>query len=127
VRDLGAVVVAAAAPLPRAGWPADLPGVISVRWDADCPEETWYTLDERVGTAGGGGVRLPRFAACGLPRAAEGRDPTGNFAGSSFACVRVAAEVARRLGGRPDLPFDRLVEDLRRASAGPLPAGHRLR
>lgn len=124
---LGAVAVAAAAPLPRSSWPADLPGVIGVRWDEDCPPEAWYSLDEGLLLPGGGTAPLARFASHGRPRPAEGRDPGGNFAGASLACAPLAAAAAACLDHEPGLSFDGLVARLREGAAGPLPAGHRLR
>ncbi|MCK6527439.1 S8 family serine peptidase [Myxococcota bacterium] len=124
---LGAVAVAAAAPLPRSSWPADLPGVIGVRWDEDCPPGAWFSLDEDLLLPGGGTSPLARFAAHGRPRPAEGRDPRGNFAGASLACAPLTAAAAACLDAEPGLSFAGLVTRLREGATGPLPAGHRLR
>ncbi len=123
----GAVVVAACAPLPRSSWPADLPGVVSVRWDPDCPPPLWYSLREVLLSNEGELVPLPRFAAHGHPRPASLTSEEDNFAGSSLACARLTAAIASLLCKTPSLSFPQLLDRLLTESAGPLPPHHRLR
>ncbi len=97
--SLGALCVASAHPRGTALWPADLPTVISAATDRGCPLADLYR------TAG----PLPRFLAHGFPRPIEGRIPTDNFFGTSFAAVHVSARVARILAEQPNSGFDEIV------------------
>jgi len=101
----GAICVAAAHPRGRTLWPADLPTVISAKSDRGCPADALYSLPDQR-----------RFVAHGFPRPIEGRRPTDNLSGTSFAAAHVAAAVLR-LG--PGLTLAQAVERLRAAAAGP--------
>jgi subtilisin family serine protease len=99
----GALCVAAAHPRGRALWPADLPTVISAKADRGCPAADLYSVPGQ-----------PRFIAHGFPRPIEGRRPTDNFSGTSFAAAHVAAAVARL---QPS-SFDEAVAGLRAQAVG---------
>ena len=106
--DAGAVCVAAAHPRGRTLFPADLPTVISVTTHRSCPLADLLTVPGP----------LPRFLAHGFPRPIEGRAPTDNFFGPSFAAVHVSARVARLLDATPALGFDEVVAHLRAQATG---------
>lgn len=107
-RDLGAICVASAHPRGRALWPADLPDVISATTHRACPLSELYAVEGP----------LPRFLAHGFPRPIEGRAPTDNLYGPSFAAVHVTARVVGLLRAAPDLDFDGVVGGLRAAIVG---------
>jgi hypothetical protein len=102
-RESGAVCVANAHPRGRALWPGDLPSVISATSHRDCPRADLFAVRGP----------LPRFVAHGFPRPADGRLPTDNFFGPSFACAHVSARVAALLLATPSLDFDGVVAALR--------------
>lgn len=97
--SLGAICVASAHPRGTELWPADLPTVISAATDRGCPLADLYR------TPG----PLPRFLAHGFPRPIEGRAPTDNFFGTSFAAVHVSARVLRALAEQPEAGFSDIV------------------
>lgn len=84
--EAGCLLVASARPTHRGSLPASLPGVVSVV--ADDRLELGDVRDE------GGG----RFAAPGKPRDLRGLPRQANLWGSSFACARVVAHLARAGG-----------------------------
>ncbi len=104
----GAICVAAAHPRGRVLFPADLPTVISVTTHRSCP------LADLLAVPG----PRPRFLAHGYPRPIEGRPPTDNYFGPSFAAVHVAARVARLLEAAPHLRFDDVVAALHGQASG---------
>ena len=104
----GAICVAAAHPRGRVLFPADLDTVISVTTHRSCPLADLLVVP---------GPR-PRFLAHGFPRPIEGRPPTDNFFGPSFAAVHVAARVARLLIDAPELGFDDVVAALHAQASG---------
>ena len=104
----GAVCVAAAHPRGRALFPADLPGVLSATTHRSCP------LADLFMVAG----PLPRFLAHGFPRPIEGRAPTDNFFGPSFAAAHLTARVARLLEDGVDPNVEALAARLRTESSG---------
>lgn len=104
----GAICVAAAHPRGRPLFPADLSSVISVTTHRSCP------LADLLRVPG----PRPRFLAHGYPRPIEGRPPTDNLFGPSFAAVHVAARVARLLDDAPHLRFDDVVAALRLQTTG---------
>ena len=106
--ERGAVCVAAAHPRGRTLFPADLPTVISVTTHRSCPLADLFAVEGP----------LPRFLAHGHPRPIEGRAPTDNFFGPSFAAVHVAARVARLLEDASERTFDDVVTGLREQCSG---------
>ena len=104
----GAVCVANAHPRGRSLWPGDLPTVISATSHRDCPRADLFTVR---------GL-LPRFVAHGFPRPVEGRAPTDNFFGPSFACAHVTAAVVSLLQRSPGLEFGGVVEALEARANG---------
>jgi len=98
----GAVCVAAAHPRGLPMWPADLPDVISAEAHRSCPLADLYRVP---------GPR-PRYVASGWPRPIEGRPPTENLYGPSFAAVHVAGRVARALLAEPKLDLPAVVAAL---------------
>ncbi len=107
-RELGALCVANAHPRGRALWPGDLPSVLSASAHRDCPRADIFAVRGP----------LPRFVAHGFPRPVEGRRPTDNFFGPSFACAHLTARVAALLHEDPMLGFDDVVQRLRGAAVG---------
>jgi hypothetical protein len=89
-------------------WPADLPSVIGVTTQRACPLADLYTVD----------AGAPRFLAHGFPRPIEGRPPTDNLFGPSFAAVTVSARVAAILRDDPGLGFGGVVRRLQAAAVG---------
>ena len=108
---MGVLCVANGHPRGRPLWPGDLPGVISAVSHRDCPRADLFEARSP----------LPRFVTHGYPRPAEGRRPTDNFFGPSFACAHVTARVATLLRADPGLDFHGVVAGLRAASRGPAP------
>jgi hypothetical protein len=104
----GAICVAAAHPRGATLWPADLPSVIGVTTQRACPLADLYTVD----------AGAPRFLAHGFPRPIEGRPPTDNLFGPSFAAVTVSARVAAILRDDPGLGFGGVVRRLQAAAVG---------
>jgi len=100
--------VAAAHPRGRSLWPADLPTVISAVSHRSCPLRDLYRVEGP----------LPRFLAHGYPRPIEGRPPTANLYGPSFAAVHLSARVAQLLASEPQLPFDGIVSALESECSG---------
>jgi subtilisin family serine protease len=98
-RDAGAVCVAAAHPRGAAMWPADLLDVLSAQAHRSCPLADLYRV------AG----PLPRYVASGWPRPIEGRTPTDNLFGPSFAAVHLTARVVQALAVDPGLDFEGTV------------------
>jgi hypothetical protein len=98
----GAICVAAAHPHGRDLWPADLPCVLSAQAHRSCP------LDDLFSIPG----ELPRYLTHGFPRPIEGRPPTDNFFGPSFAAVHLSARVARILQTAPESSFDEIRAQL---------------
>jgi len=109
--ERGAVCVAAAHPRGRTLYPADLPGVLSATTHRSCPLADLFVVPGP----------LPRFLAHGFPRPIEGRAPTDNFFGPSFAAVHLSARVAglMRDGVRG---IDAIAAALRDQCAGEWPA-----
>jgi subtilisin family serine protease len=103
LRLSGAIPVAPAHPRGAALWPGDLPSVVSASALADCPLADLFFVDGPC----------PRFATHGLPRPIDGRPPSDNFTGPSFAAAHVAARVAALLRVDPSLDFDGIVAALR--------------
>lgn len=104
----GAICVASAHPRGATLLPADLPTVISATTHRGCPLADLYA----VGSSG------PRFLAHGWPRPIDGRGPTDNLFGPSFAAVHVSARVVRILRTAPGLDFDSVVDRLRASTVG---------
>lgn len=107
-RDRGAVCVAAAHPRGRPLFPADLPGVLSATTHRSCPLADLFVVPGP----------LPRFLAHGLPRPIEGRAPTDNFFGPSFAAVHLSARVAGLLAEGAPAEVEALADRLQTASSG---------
>jgi hypothetical protein len=105
---LGAICIASAHPRGVALYPADLPTVVSATTHRDCPLADLYRVDGD----------LPRFLAHGWPRPIEGRSPTDNLFGPSFAAVHVSARVVALLRDAPGLDFDGVVSGLRAQATG---------
>jgi hypothetical protein len=105
----GAICVAAAHPQGRTLLPADLPTVISAAAHRSCPVADLLFVDGP----------LPRFVAHGFPRPIEGRRPTDNLFGPSFAAAHVSARIARMLTENPALEFAGVVAGLRAQAIGP--------
>jgi len=108
----GAVCVANAHPRGGTLWPGDLPTVLSASSHRDCPRADLFAVRGP----------LPRFVAHGFPRPVEGRRPTDNFFGPSFACAHLTARVAGLLLDDPSLDFEGLVDGLRRGCVGEVDA-----
>ena len=100
--SLGAFCIAAAHPHGRPLWPADLQSVLSAQAHRSCP------LGDLFSVPGS----LPRYLTHGFPRPIEGRPPTENLYGPSFAAIHLSARVARILQGEPEAGFERLREQL---------------
>ncbi len=93
-RAAGVICVASAHPRGATLWPADLPTVISAAAHRSCPAADVYRAPGP----------LPRYVASGWPRPIEGRPPTDNLYGPSFAAVHVAARLANLLEEAPSPP-----------------------
>lgn len=109
--ERGAICVAAAHPRGRTLYPADLPGVLSATTHRSCPLADLFAVPGP----------LPRFLAHGFPRPIEGRAPTDNFFGPSFAAVHLAGRVAR-LMAEGVRGVDAISDALRAQCTGAWPA-----
>ncbi len=107
--EAGAICVAAAHPRGSVLWPADLPGVLSAQAHRSCPVGAYFHLPGD----------LPRFLCHGFPRPIEGRRPTDNFFGPSFAAIQLTARVLRLQAELPLIGFNDVVARLRLDSSGP--------
>lgn len=105
---LGAICVASAHPRGAMLLPADLPSVIGATTHRSCPLADLYVVESAT----------PCFLAHGWPRPIEGRSPTDNLFGPSFAAVHVSARVAALLRDAPELDFDGVVSRLRASALG---------
>jgi len=107
-RERSAHCVAAAHPKGRQLWPADLPSVISAISHRSCPLSDLYRVEGP----------LPRFLAHGYPRPIEGRPPTANLYGPSFAAIHLSAKVAEILTRDSQLAFSDIVTCLEESCSG---------
>ena len=106
--QLGAVCVAAAHPHGLPLWPADLDCVISASTHRSCPLADLYRVPGPI----------PRYVTHGYPRPIEGRPPTDNFFGTSFAAVNLAGRVHALLNGPDKLSMPELVAKLDASCTG---------
>ncbi|MCO4770868.1 MAG: S8 family serine peptidase [Deltaproteobacteria bacterium] len=106
--ERGAVCVAAAHPRGRPLYPADLPGVLSATTHRSCPLADLFVVPGP----------LPRFLAHGFPRPIEGRAPSDNFFGPSFATVHLTGRVAALLAAGRDPSIPELAKQLREQATG---------
>lgn len=105
--ERGAICVAAAHPRGRMLFPADLPSVLSATTHRSCPLADLFSIPGP----------LPRFLAHGFPRPIEGRAPTDNFFGPSFAAVHLCGRIAGLLDEDPR-SFEQVCAALRASCVG---------